>query len=142
MAPPRCSPRWRVATGEVVHDCLPRHRHQEFIRFMRKMERSVNPHLDIHVIVDNYATHKHPRIKRWLQRYPRVHFHFVPTSASWLNLVEQFSSELTTRQLRRLAVTSVDDLIAAIAHYIEHWNKDPNPFVWTATVERILTKVD
>lgn len=131
-----------VATGEVVHDCLPRHRHQEFLRFMRRVVRSVEPNLDIHVIVDNYATHKHPRVKRWLDRHLQVHFHFVPTSASWLNLVERFFSELTTRQLQRLAVSSLDELIVAITHYIEHRNKDPKPFVWTATVERILIKVN
>lgn len=131
-----------VATGEVVHDCLPRHRHQEFLRFMRRVVRSVEPDLDIHVIVDNYATHKHPKVKRWLDRQRRVHFHFVPTSASWLNLVERFFSELTTRQLRRLAVTSLDELIAAITHYIEHRNKQPKPFIWTAAVERILMKVN
>lgn len=131
-----------VATGQLVHDCLPRHRHQEFLRFMGRVERSVEPDLDIHVIVDNYATHKHPKVKRWLERHPRVRFHFVPTSASWLNLVERFFSELTTRQLRRLTVTSVQELIAAITHYIHQRNKAPKPFVWTATVQRILAKVD
>jgi len=132
-----------VATGEVVHDCLPRHRHQEYLRFMRKVVRSVEPDLDIHVIpTGRDATHKHPKVKRWLDRHLQVHFHFVPTSASWLNLVERFFSELTTRQLQRLAVSSLDELIAAITHYIEHRNKEPQPFVWTATVERILMKVN
>ena len=106
-----------VATGEVVHECLPRHRHQEFLRFLRKIERSVASELDIHVILDNYATHKHPAVRAWLDKHPRVHFHFIPTSSSWLNLVERFFSELTTRQLKRLAVTSVDQLIEAINHY-------------------------
>ena len=91
-----------VATGEVVHECLPRHRHQEFLRFLRKIERSVASELDIHVILDNYATHKHPAVRAWLDKHPRVHFHFIPTSSSWLNLVERFFSELTTRQLKRL----------------------------------------
>ena len=97
-----------IATGKVVHDCLQRHRHQEFLRIMRKVERSVAPDIDIHVTVDNYATlltpviwHKHPRVRQWLQRHSRVQFHFVPTSSSWLNLVERFFSEMTTRQLRR-----------------------------------------
>jgi transposase len=130
-----------VATGQLVRDCLPRHRHQEFLRFMRQLERSVAPDLALHVILDNYATHKHPAVRRWLQRHPRVHFHFTPTSASWLNLVERFFAELTERQLRRLAVTSVADLIAAIYHYIDTRNTDPTPFHWTATVRQILTKV-
>src|SRR5690606_10553110 len=103
-----------VATGEVLHECMPRHRHQEFLRFMRTVEASVDPDLDIHVILDNYATHKHPRVQSWLKRHSRVNFHFVPTSASWLNLVERLFSELTTRQLKRLAVSSVEELIAAI----------------------------
>jgi len=131
-----------IATGKVVHDCLSRHRHQEFLRFMRKVERSVEPDLDIHVIVDNYATHKHPKVRQWLQRHPRVQFHFVPTSSSWLNLVERFFSELTTRQLKRLTVTSVSELEAAITSYIERRNQAPKPFVWTATVETILAKVN
>lgn len=130
-----------VATGTVLHDCMPRHRHQEFLRFLRTVEQSVAPTLAIHVILDNYATHKHAAVQRWLARHPRVTFHFVPTSASWLNLVERFFSELTTRQLRRLAVSSVDELIHAITHYIDHRNQDPAPFVWTASVKRILTKV-
>jgi len=130
-----------VATGEVIHDCLPRHRHQEFLRFLRKVEHLTDPDLDLHFILDNYATHKHPRVQAWLGRHPRVHFHFTPTSASWLNLVERFFSELTQRQLKRLAVTSVDELVAAIHSYIEHRNRDPRPFVWTASVRHILNKV-
>ena len=127
-----------VATGEVVHECLPRHRHQEFLRFLRKIERSVASELDIHVILDNYATHKHPAVRAWLDKHPRVHFHFIPTSSSWLNLVERFFSELTTRQLKRLAVTSVDQLIEAINHYIDRRNDNPIPFVWTASAQSII----
>ena len=130
-----------VATGEVVHECLPRHRHQEFLRFLRKIERSVASELDIHVILDNYATHKHPAVRAWLDKHPRVHFHFIPTSSSWLNLVERFFSELTTRQLKRLAVTSVDQLIEAINHYIDRRNDNPTPFVWTASAQSIIAKV-
>ena len=126
-----------VATGEVVHECLPRHRHQEFLRFLRKIERSVASELDIHVILDNYATHKHPAVRAWLDKHPRVHFHFIPTSSSWLNLVERFFSELTTRQLKRLAVTSVDQLIEAINHYIDRRNDNPTPFVWC--LDRLCT---
>ena len=131
-----------VATGSVLNDCMPHHRHQEFLKFMRQMERGVASDLAIHVILDNYATHKHPKVKRWLARHPRVHFHFTPTSASWLNLVERFFSELTERRIRRLAVTSVDQLIEAITQYIDHRNEHPTPFVWTATVRQILIKVN
>ena len=131
-----------VATGSLLQDCMPQHRHQEFLTFMRQMERSVASELAIHVILDNYATHKHPTVKRWLARHPRVHFHFTPTSASWLNLVERFFRELPERRIRRLAVTSVDQLIAAITQYIDHRNEHPTPFVWTATVTQILKKVN
>ncbi len=109
---------------------------------MRRVGRSVAPELTIHVILDNYATHKHPAVQRWLARHRRVQFHFTPTSASWLNLEERFFSELTERQLRRLAVTSVDELITAIRRYIEHRNEHPRPFVWTATVRHILAKIN
>ena len=144
-----------VATGEVVHECLPRHRHQEFLRFLRKIERSVASELDIHVILDNYVPPtqrgfrrhpavrhpQHPAVRAWLDKHPRVHFHFIPTSSSWLNLVERFFSELTTRQLKRLAVTSVDQLIEAINHYIDRRNDNPTPFVWIASAQSIIAKV-
>lgn len=130
-----------VATGEVLHECMPRHRHQEFLRFLRKMERSVPTDLDIHVILDNYATHKHATVVDWMEKHPRVHFHFTPTSASWLNLVERFFSELTMRQLKRLAVTSVAELIEAITSYIARRNEHPTPFVWTASPKSIIAKV-
>ncbi len=130
-----------IATGEVIHDCLPRHRHQEFLRFIRKVERQTDPQLDLHFILDNYATHKHPKVQAWLERHPRVHFHFLPTSSSWLNLVERFFRELSQRQLKRLAVSSVRELIDAITGYIDHRNRDPRPFVWTASVSDILAKV-
>lgn len=130
-----------VATGEVLHECMDRHRHQEFLRFARQVVRTVDPKLDVHFILDNYATHKHSKVRAWLEKNPRVHFHFVPTYASWLNLVERFFSELTTRQLRRLAVNSVAELIDRITEYIEHRNRDPKPFTWTASVQSILRKV-
>jgi len=130
-----------IATGEILHECMSRHRHQEFLRFIRKIERSVPAELDIHVILDNYATHKHPAVQAWLEKHPRVQFHFTPTSASWLNLVERFFSELTTRQLKRLAVTSVAQLIEAITRYIDRRNEHPKPFVWTASPKSILAKV-
>ena len=106
------------------------------------MERSVPPALDVHVILDNYATHKHAKVRQWLKKHPRVSFHFVPTSASWLNLVERFFAELTTRRLKRLAVSSVDELVDAISRYIESRNQRPRPFVWTAATETIIAKVN
>jgi transposase len=130
-----------VATGEVIHECLPRHRHQEFLRFIRKVERETDRSLELHFILDNYATHKHPKVKAWLERHPRVHFHFVPTSASWLNLVERFFRDLSQRQLKRLVVHSVDELIDVISRYIDTRNRNPRPFVWTASVKDILAKV-
>jgi transposase len=130
-----------VAAGTIHHECLPRHRRDEFLRFMTRVERQVPKGLSLHVILDNYATHKTPEVARWLRRHRRVHFHFTPTSASWLNLVERFFSELTTRQLRRLAVNSVQELEAAITTYINRRNRTPTPFTWTAAVKSILAKV-
>jgi transposase len=130
-----------VATGHIEHDCLPRHRRDEFLKFMTRLERRVEKGLSVHVILDNYATHKTPEVEAWRRRHPRVHFHFTPTSASWLNLVERFFSELTTRQLRRLAVTSVHELEQTIDTYIARRNADPRPFTWTASVRSILSKV-
>ena len=131
-----------VATGELIQDCMPKHRHQEFLRFMRQIEKSVQKDLSIHVVLDNYSPHKHPAVKHWLELHPRVQFHFTPTSASWLNLVERFFSELTERRLRRLAVTSVDELVDAITQYIDRRNENPKPFVWTATVRQIMQKIN
>ena len=105
------------------------------------MEKRVDPALDLHVILDNYSTHKHGKVEAWLERPPRVKFHFIPTSASWLNLVERFFSELTQRQLKRLAVTSVKELTDAIAAYVNDRNRDPAPYKWTTAVENILAKV-
>ncbi len=109
---------------------------------MHQVERSVAGDLSIHVVLDNYATHKHPAVKQWLALHKRVQFHFTPTSASWLNLVERFFSELTERRLRRRAVNSVDELIDAINRYIDQRNENPTPFVWTATVQQIMKKVN
>lgn len=131
-----------VKSGKIHHECLPRHRESEFLRFMNGLERQVPKGLSLHVILDNYSPHKTPEVERWLRRHPRVHFHFTPTSASWLNLVERFFSELTTRQLRRLAVNSVAELEAAIHRYIELRNEAPTPFTWTASVRSILAKVN
>ena len=131
-----------VATGHVIHDCMPRHRHQEFLKFIKTVERTVEPGLEIHVILDNYATHKHDKVRRWLNRHPRVHFHFVPTGASWLNLVERLFGELDDRQLRRLAVTSVGELVDVIDSYIRNRNQNPTPFVWTKSAKQIIEKIE
>jgi transposase len=130
-----------VRTGAVHHECRPAHTQQDFLAFMTRVERDVAPGLSVHVILDNYATHKTPAVGQWLRRHPRVHFHFTPTSASWLNLVELLFNELSRRQLRRLAVNSVAELIAAITTYLDRRNEAPTPFVWTASVRSILAKV-
>lgn len=127
--------------GKVIGDCMPRHRHQEFIRFLKKIDAVTPPDLDLHLIVDNYSTHKHPRVKSWLRRYPRFHLHFVPTSSSWLNMVERWFRELTDKRIRRGTFRSVPELIAAIKEYLENHNQNPKVFTWTASVERIMTKV-
>ena len=128
--------------GKVIGDCLPRHRHQEFIRFLKKIEQETPPGLDLHLIVDNYGTHKHPRVKSWLSRHPRFHLHFIPTSSSWLNLVERWFREITDKRIRRGSFQNVPALIAAIKDYIDNHNQTPRVFVWTAPVERILSKVN
>lgn len=131
-----------VATGVVVHDCMPRHRHQEFLKFLRKVERSVEPGLEIHVILDNYATHKHEKVRAWLKRTKRVHLHFIPTGSSWLNMVERLFSELTERQLKRLAVNSVAELVGVVTEYLDHRNTQPRPFIWTKSAKQIITKIE
>lgn len=131
-----------IATGEVVHECMPRHRHQEFLKFLRKVERSVEPGLEIHVILDNYATHKHEAVRSWLKRTKRVHLHFIPTGSSWLNMVERLFSELTEKQLRRLSVNSVPELVAVVTRYLDHRNQQPKPFIWTKTAKQIISKVE
>ena len=130
-----------VATGQVIGECLPRHRASEFVKFLNTVEAAVPEGLDVHVILDNYATHKHATVTRWLAAHPRVHFHFTPTSSSWLNLVERWFRELTDKALRRGVFPSVPDLIAAIEDYLATHNDNPRPLIWTATVESILTKV-
>jgi transposase len=130
-----------VATGTVLGTCMKRHRHQEFLRFLREINQATPRHLDLHLIVDNYATHKHPKVKAWLTKHPRFHLHFTPTSASWLNQVERFFALITQERIRRGAFTSVPDLESAIMAYLEHHNADPRPFVWTAPASAILEKV-
>ena len=130
-----------VATGEVIGQCMQRHRHQEWLRFLRAIDRAVPKPLDVHLIADNYATHKHPKVKAWLARHPRFHMHFTPTSASWLNQVERFFGLITEERIRRGVFHSVAELEAAIHDYLEHHNADPKPFIWTASALDILQKV-
>lgn len=127
--------------GKVIGDCMPRHRHQEFIRFLNKIENETSPELDLHLIVDNYGTHKHPRVESWLKRHPRFHLHFIPTSSSWLNMVERWFREITDKRIRRGSFESVSVLITAIKDYMENHNQNPKVFVWTASAEHILAKV-
>jgi transposase len=130
-----------VLTGKVLGRCMPRHRHQEFLRFLRTIERETDPGLDVHIILDNYGTHKHPDVLRWLAKNPRFHFHFTPTSASWLNLVERWFRELTDKAIRRGVFHSVGALETAIDVFIGSSNAAPKPFVWTARADAIIEKV-
>jgi len=130
-----------VLTGQVIGQCLPRHRHEEFLTFLKTIDVQVPRGLQIHLILDNYATHKHADVQRWLRRHKRFHLHFTPTSSSWLNQVERWFRDLTDKNLRRGIFASVPDLIASIQSYIDTNNADPKPYLWTATAESILAKV-
>ena len=125
----------------IISECLPPHRHQEWLKFLKTIDRQVPKDLQIHLIVDNYATHQHEDVRKWLGKHPRFHLHFTPTSSSWLNLVERWFRELTDKALRRGVFHSVPDLVASIQEYIDAHNNDPRPYVWTATAESILAKV-
>jgi len=127
--------------GKVIGDCMPRHRHQEFIRFLKKINEETPAGVDLHLILDNYATHKHPRVKSWLKKNRRFHLHFIPTSSSWLNLVERWFREITDKRIRRGIFSSVPVLIAAIQEYLANHNQNPQIFVWSAPVENILAKI-
>jgi transposase len=127
--------------GSVIGQCLPRHRHQEFLQFLRTIDRRTLKALDLHLIVDNYATHNHPEVIAWLTKHPRFHLHFTPTSASWLNLVERWFREITDKRIRRSAFKNIPDLVGAITEYLQATNANPRPFVWTASVQTILSKV-
>jgi putative transposase len=131
-----------VQQGTVLVDCKPRHRHQEFLAFLRTIEATVPPDLAVHLIVDNYSTHKHPRVKAWLARRPRWHLHFIPTYSSWLNQVERFFALITDKAIRRGSFTSVQDLIAKIDHFVTHYNQHCQPFTWTASADDILAKLE
>jgi transposase len=131
-----------VATGKIIGRCQRQHRQQEFVRFLNQIERTVAPDLEIHLVLDNYATHKTPRVMAWLQKRPRYHLHFTPTSASWLNQVERWFAKITEQRIRRGVFKSVDDLIEAIDQYIASHNQAPRPFIWTASAELILERVE
>jgi len=130
-----------AATGKVTGRCHNRHRHQEFIKFLNTLDREYPKDLDLHLIVDNYATHKHADVKKWLSTHKRFHLHFIPTSSSWLNLVERFFRNITDKAIRRGVFTSVTELTTAIQDYLKAHNDDPHPFVWTAAADAILEKV-
>jgi transposase len=130
-----------VVQGKVIGQCYARHRHQEFLKFLRRIDAEFPAEIKLHVVMDNYGTHKHPKVQSWLQRHPRFVPHFIPTSSSWLNLVERWFGELTGKRIRCGTFISVADLVAAIDEYLGAWNANPKPFVWTATVESIVEKL-
>ncbi|MGO4332589.1 IS630 family transposase [Cupriavidus sp. 2TAF22] len=130
-----------VLDGQVIAQCQQRHRHSEWLKFLRKIDRETPKDKTLHLIADNYATHKHPAVQDWLAKHPRFNMHFTPTSASWLNMVERFFRDITTERLRRGVFTSVPELIAAINEYIAHHNTNPKPFIWTKSARDILQKV-
>ena len=130
-----------VVEGRLIGRCMSRHRHQEFIKFLKQIDSETPPELDLHLIVDNYATPKHPNVQKWLKRHRRFHLHFIPTSSSWLNLVERWFREITDKRIRRGVFKSVEQLTAAIQAYIDDQNNDPKPFVWAAKAQEILAKV-
>lgn len=131
-----------LLSGQVLAQCKPRHRHQEFLGFLRTLEAAVPADLDVHLIVDNYSTHKHPKVRAWLAARPRWHLHFVPTYSSWLNLVERFFALITTRAIRRGSFRSVRELVQHIDHFVTHHNVNCKPFIWTATADSILAKLE
>jgi transposase len=130
-----------VLDGTVIGSCKPRHRHQEFLQFMEDVDRKVPRKREVHLIMDNYGTHTHPNVRAWFEARPRYHLHFVPTGSSWLNLVERWFAEITRKQIRRGTFRSVGKLIRAIMRYLKEYNRDPRPFVWTASAATILRKV-
>lgn len=131
----------QMVEGRVIGECYPRHRHQEFLRFLRRLDAEFPATAELHLILDNYGTHGHQSVRRWLAKHPRFVLHFIPTSSSWLNLVERWFEELSEKAVRRGAFRSVADLERAIEEFMNAWNTNPTPFVWTATVESILEKL-
>jgi transposase len=131
-----------VKSGEVITQCKPRHRHQEFLSFLRHLDASVPAVLDLHLIIDNYATHKHPKVRAWLAAHPRYHVHYTPTYSSWLNQVERWFGRITQQSIRRGSFSNVKQLIQRIDAYVTHYNLHPRPLVWTATADSILAKIE
>ena len=131
-----------VLEGTIIADCQQRHRHQEFLRFLARIEASVAPSLEIHLVLDNYGTHKHPDVKKWLADRPHYHVHFTPTSSSWLNQIERWFAEITRKRIRRGTFRSVRDLVKAIKEYVRTYNRDPHPFQWVASAIKIIRKVN
>ena len=129
-----------VKSGKVIGDCMPRHRAKEFLKFLRRIDRRVPKSREVHLVLDNYATHKTPEVKAWLDKHPRFRLHFTPTSASWLNLVERFFAEITSKRIRRGSYSGVDDLEAAIYDYLSQHNARPKPFTWTKSADDILAR--
>jgi transposase len=127
--------------GKVIASCMPRHRHQEWIKFLKQIDAETPEDLDLHLIVDNYATHKHPKVKSWLKRHKRFYVHFIPTSSSWLNVIERFFRDLDEKRVHRGIFRSVPELIDAVMGYVGHHNKNPKPFIWRKTAEEIIEKV-
>lgn len=130
-----------MASGKLIGTCMPRHRHQEWLKFLKLIDAQTPVELDLHLIADNYGTHKHATVKKWLAKHPRFHMHFVPTSSSWLNIVERWFREITTKRIRRDSFGSVDALVQTIETYMARHNADPRPFVWTADLNDILPKI-
>jgi transposase len=130
-----------VLEGTIIAECQPRHRHQEFLRFLERIDASVAPGLEIHLVLDNYGTHKHPQVNQWLAERPHYHVHFTPTSSSWLNQIERWFAEITRKRIRRGTFHSVRDLIKAIKDYVRIYNRDPHPFQWVASASKIIRKV-
>ena len=131
-----------ILEGKVIGQCFAHHRHQEFLKFLRRLDREFAEELDLHLVLDNYGTHKHPKVQSWLQRHRRFKLHFIPTSSSWLNQVERWFAELSDKAVRRGAFVSVADLKQSIEAFLESWNAEPRPFVWTANIEQIMEKVN
>jgi transposase len=130
-----------MTKGRLMGTCMPRHRHQEWIKFLKLIDKQTPSGLKLHLIVDNYATHKHPKVKSWIKRHPRFHLHFTPTSCSWLNLVERWFREITDKRIRRGVFLCVNELVDAIMNFIKEHNKHPRPFIWTAKAQEIIEKV-
>jgi transposase len=132
---------YNLLTGMVIGDCMPRHRHQEWLKFLKQIDNGIPAEKQVHLVVDNYATHKHPAVMRWLKRNPRFYVHFIPTSSSWLNLIERWFRELTNKRIRRGVFRSVNDVIDAVMAFIEKHNQSSRPYLWKAKAEEIIAKV-